>query len=261
MLALICSACFADSSPDRTSNRAERRTEADGGAIASKGSTPYRVIEVSNGGAVHGRVEIDGDVPASSAGSVAAAASQTPCGAGAADESIQHTGNTLANVVVWVSNAREGHALPIERRFEVVHENCRVFPRVQAVVVASTVNVRNQDAMVYRLSAVRDGNDDTLAVFRLSDVGQVVPSERIAKSPGLVALASDTHSWARAWIAVFDHPYFAVTKADGTFRIDSLPPGKYELKAWHERGQKVVDETFEVAPGKDATVDFSLRLK
>ena len=219
------------------------------------------MIDVANGAAVHGRVDVDGEVPATSETSVAASASQSACGAAVTDESIQHTGNALANVVLWVSDAREGHALPIERRLEVVHEQCRLVPRVQATVAGSTVNVRNQDAVVYRLLATSEDHSDTLGVFRMSDVGQVVPSEQLAKGPGLVALGSDQQSWSRGWIAVFDHPYFAVTGADGTFRIDSLPPGKYHLKAWHERGDKVLDQTFEVAPGKDANLELKIKLK
>jgi hypothetical protein len=36
-------------------------------------------------------------------------------------------------------------------------------------------------------------------------------------------------------VAVFDHPYFAVTPAAGAFVLDSVPPGQYVLMAWHER--------------------------
>jgi hypothetical protein len=43
------------------------------------------------------------------------------------------------------------------------------------------------------------------------------------------------HPWTRAYLAVFDHPYFAVTGNGGTFTIDGVPPGKYKLNAWHER--------------------------
>ena len=38
-----------------------------------------------------------------------------------------------------------------------------------------------------------------------------------------------------AWIAVFEHPYFAVTGDDGIFDIKNLPDGNYTLQAWHEK--------------------------
>ena len=33
---------------------------------------------------------------------------------------------------------------------------------------------------------------------------------------------------------VLDHPYCAVTKADGTFEIDLVPAGKVDFRVWHE---------------------------
>jgi len=39
----------------------------------------------------------------------------------------------------------------------------------------------------------------------------------------------------RGYIAVFKHPYFVVTKDDGTFDLSNLPPGTYTIKAWHEK--------------------------
>jgi hypothetical protein len=111
------------------------------------------------------------------------------------------------------------------------------------------------------MRAVRDGSNDTLAVFRFADAGQVVPSEKIAAAPGLVALQSDEHDRARAWIVVFDHPYFAVTEANGSFRLDSVPPGKYHVRVWHERGRAVVERDVEVRTGGEATVEMKLRLR
>jgi hypothetical protein len=34
---------------------------------------------------------------------------------------------------------------------------------------------------------------------------------------------------------VSDHPHLAVTDADGSFHVKEVPPGTYELSAWHER--------------------------
>ena len=39
----------------------------------------------------------------------------------------------------------------------------------------------------------------------------------------------------KAWIGVFDHPYFAVTNDTGHYKIDNIPPGTYEVIAWQEK--------------------------
>jgi hypothetical protein len=45
----------------------------------------------------------------------------------------------------------------------------------------------------------------------------------------------DVHPWMKAWIAVMNHPFFAVTGQDGKFEIKNIPAGTYELEAWHDR--------------------------
>ena len=45
----------------------------------------------------------------------------------------------------------------------------------------------------------------------------------------------DVHQWMFAWASVFDHPYFAVSAKDGTFKIANVPPGKYTIQAAHRK--------------------------
>ena len=49
-----------------------------------------------------------------------------------------------------------------------------------------------------------------------------------------VIVKCNLHPWMNAWIHVFDHPYFAVTDADGKFEIKNAPAGKYRLLAWKD---------------------------
>lgn len=42
-----------------------------------------------------------------------------------------------------------------------------------------------------------------------------------------------------AEILVVPHPYYAVTDESGRFQLTDVPPGQYEIVAWHE-GWKVV---------------------
>jgi len=48
------------------------------------------------------------------------------------------------------------------------------------------------------------------------------------------SLTSKDHSWMQAWVWVFDHPYFAVTDADGKFELKNAPAGECRLFMWHE---------------------------
>ena len=50
----------------------------------------------------------------------------------------------------------------------------------------------------------------------------------------MIPVRCNVHSWMRAWIAVLDHPFFAVTKEDGAFEWSSVPPGEYTVAVWHE---------------------------
>ena len=44
-----------------------------------------------------------------------------------------------------------------------------------------------------------------------------------------------------AEMMVVSHPYYAVTDEDGSFRLTNVPPGEYQIEAWHE-GWKVVGQ-------------------
>jgi hypothetical protein len=38
-----------------------------------------------------------------------------------------------------------------------------------------------------------------------------------------------------AFAGAFDHPFSTVSKANGSFELPKLPPGNYEITAWHEK--------------------------
>jgi hypothetical protein len=60
-----------------------------------------------------------------------------------------------------------------------------------------------------------------------------------------------------ATVMVFNHPWFAIPDEDGRFELPAVPPGEYEITAWHER---LGDTTkpIRVEGGRQATADFVL---
>jgi hypothetical protein len=76
--------------------------------------------------------------------------------------------------------------------------------------------------------------------------------------PGIVRVFCDIHSHMNAFILVFNHRFFAVTDADGRYRIDNIPPGTYNVVAWNE-GLASEPRAAAVPDGGSTELDFSLR--
>ena len=60
-----------------------------------------------------------------------------------------------------------------------------------------------------------------------------------------------------ATIMVFDHRLYATPAADGAFAISDVPPGTYQLSAWHERIGETT-KAIQVVAGESASIEFSL---
>ncbi len=155
---------------------------------------------------------------------------------------------------MWIADAKSGKPLSIEKRAELSSDNCLLDPRVQAITVGTTVNVINDDKVLHKLIFTKFGTHDTLTVTPFFNSGQIVATERLAKTPGMVEVRCVEHPWERGYIAVFGHPYFAVTEDNGSFKIDSLAPGSYKLMMWREGLAKPTEQQVQVTAGGTATI-------
>jgi hypothetical protein len=137
----------------------------------------------------------------------------------------------------------------VARRYDITSSSCRFLPRVQAAVVGGTLNVRNDDDGAHLARFTSWPGGALVATVAETEAGAVVPSPTVLAKPGLVLARCDLHPWSRGWIAVFGHPYFTTTDANGAFTIDSVPPGRYRLVVWHERFGMRSDSVNVVAGG------------
>jgi hypothetical protein len=60
-----------------------------------------------------------------------------------------------------------------------------------------------------------------------------------------------------AYAGVLDHPYFAVSGKDGTYKIANVPPGKYVLEVYHRKAGKQTKEITVADQNQTADVTFS----
>lgn len=141
----------------------------------------------------------------------------------------------VGNAVVWLEGVTEGPRDDAPRRVKLTLDGCHLEPRVQRVAAGGTVLVNSRDAMMSRLQFVAAGESMSRASILLTDAGQIVPTSDVTAPPALVEVRDDRHPWVRGWLAVAPHPFVAVTQADGQFRFDNVPPGKYTLVVWQEK--------------------------
>jgi hypothetical protein len=255
-LAATLAACKGDAPV--TARAAQASTTADPLApaeiVIARPTEPYHADATVTGAAITGTVTAPASLTAGPP--IATGRDSTICGAAVTDESVVRQGNGLGGAIVWLGDIRRGRPLPLERRLELESDKCRLTPRVQAGVVGSAVNVLGHDDFRQHLRFLAGGEREPRAAVLLGEDEQVIPTERPFTAPGLVVVRDADHAWPTAYLAVFDHPYFAVTAPNGTFRIDGVPPGRYRLEVWHER-TKSAEQTVEVGAG-GATVNVAL---
>ncbi len=232
--------------------------ESAGEVVIPDLSSRYTVAPVGAPGTVAGTISLSS--PIAVAAPLPAGRDGAVCGATIPDSSVQQRGKGLGNVVVWLEGVRKGKPLPLEKRIELESDHCLLVPRVQAGVVGGSVNVIGHEDFRQHLRFIAGGESQPRAMVLLGKDEQVIPTELPLRKGGLVIVRDADHSWPRAYLAVFDHPYFAVTKPDGAFGIDQVPAGSYTLVAWHERtGRK--EQRVQVRANGTVRVDIALEGK
>jgi hypothetical protein len=256
--ALMLACSRADSQRVDATAKAKPAESAPAVGPLAASSAPYRVDRSITGGRITGSVTFDGPAPTDSI--VHPTIDADVCGQTIVDASVDHRGPHLASAVVWIDGVSAGKPLPVVRRYDLTTEGCQLVPRVQAAVMGGTLDVRNADQTTHLTRFIRAGSRALLAMISETEAGAVVPSRPVLAAPGLVEVLCDPHPWSKAWIAVFDQPYFATSDANGAFTIDSVPPGRYRITVWHERfGTK--SDSVTVSGNATVAVEIKFRLQ
>jgi len=144
----------------------------------------------------------------------------------------------LANAVVAIEGVAGAAAgkkdLLLDQR------ECVFKPHVQATTRGSKLVVRNSDPILNTPHAYMGRR----TLFNVAQPFQDMKYSYKLKKAGVIRMKCDVHDWESAYILVFDHPFFAVTGADGSFRIPDVPAGSYTARVWHEKlGEKTATVT------------------
>ena len=160
----------------------------------------------------------------------------------------------LSNVFVEVQGTFPKTPVPTDA-VAINQRNCEYAPRVVGARVGQTLRLINSDTLVHNLhSASAKGNDFN----ETQPHSDMVFNYKLKAEEAMLHIKCDVHSWMNAYVGVVSHPYFAVTGADGAFKIANVPAGKYTIRAWQER-YGWVTQNVQVKPGATATIDFTYK--
>jgi hypothetical protein len=145
----------------------------------------------------------------------------------------------VANTVVFLKNISSGKAMNLpEARRSLDQKHCRYEPHILLVPQATTLSMKSSDPVLHTIHM--DGAETFNLPFPFPD--RVITREM--DTPGLVNLrCNGGHVWMNAEVIVVPHPYYAVTDQGGRFELTDVPPGDYEIVAWHEGWRVLGRET------------------
>ncbi|MGQ0507422.1 MAG: hypothetical protein ACT4TC_19120 [Myxococcaceae bacterium] len=160
------------------------------------------------------------------------------CGESQPDESLLlGAKGGVQNAVVYVKNPPPAGPKTPPRERTLDQQGCRYIPHVTAAQVGDSLVALNSDNLLHNVRGTRpDGKTPFNVAMPLKGMKRAFS----LSEPGLIQTGCDAgHTWMVAYVQVFPHPYFAVTDAEGKFKLPPLPAGSYTLGVWHEKlGEK-----------------------
>jgi hypothetical protein len=141
----------------------------------------------------------------------------------------------VANTVVFLKNITRGKAMdiPEPRRF-LDQNHCRYEPHILLVPENGPLQIKSSDATLHTVHMDGAATYNLPFPFTNRVVSRTMPTAGLAN-----VRCNGGHAWMNAEILVVAHPYYAVTDDSGQFELTDVPPGEYEIVAWHE-GWKVL---------------------
>jgi Carboxypeptidase regulatory-like domain len=210
--------------------------------------------EHSGEGSVSGTVQLSGPQPAAARINMAADPSCVKAHSGpvTTEEVVSGANGALKNVVVSISDGLGSRSFdPPKQPVVFAQKGCTYSPHILGMRTKQPLELVNNDPTSHNIHPSPQNNRE----WNIFQPASSSPIEETFARQEIVPVKCNVHPWMKGYIAVFNHPFFAITGEDGTFDLKDVPPGDYVIQAWHEK-YGALTQKVTLGPGQTKTLDF-----
>jgi plastocyanin len=234
-------------------NQQPASVPASSGAAAP--ATP--AVDAATAATITGKVKFEGTAPAPQPIKLSSDPYCQKANPGLTNETeIVGKDGSVENVFVYVKDGLGNRTFPTPSEPVVLDQKgCHYTPHVIGIQVGQPLQIVNSDDTLHNIHGLPKANKEF-------NQGQPIQGMKMTHTFStkevMIPFKCDVHGWMNAWLGVLDHPYYAVTSADGSFSLKGLPPGTYTIEAWHE---KLGTQTQTVTVGEKESKDVAFTFK
>jgi len=216
---------------------------------------PTAVVDPATAGTITGTVTFEGTLPTFHAIDMSAEPACVQANPKPVVPPIVVLGprDALADTVVYIKSGLGTYRYDRPTDPAVLDQKgCMYVPRVVAFRTHQPLEIKNTDPITHNVHPMPRDNKSWNRSLPEGAPPFVTnfPHQELA-----IPVACNIHPWMRAFLFVFDNPYYDVTTKAGTFELKNLPPGTYTIEAWHERFD-TLDQTVTIAAKESKSISF-----
>lgn len=221
-------------------------------------AVPDFKVDAATAAVIHGVVDFTGKRPKATAIDMSEDPACVQARKGKSYESpvAVNAKGALANAFVYIKSGLEGkHFSPPASPVTIDQNGCWFRPRVLGIQTGQMLQVINSDPVTHNIHPMAQVNREW---NHSQGEGDAPLARKFIKPEVMIRVKCNIHPWMHAYIGVVEHPYFAVTREDGSFDLPNLPPGTYTLEVWHET-LGTQQQTITVGPSQKAEAHFTFK--
>ena len=229
------------------------------GLAGTAQAAKYKEIDVTDGGSISGSLSAGAAENESKTYRI----SKDPeiCGEGTRDVNfVRVNDGMLQDAVVFLSKVDEGKAFaPDLASLTLTQEGCEFLPFLGVMANTGDLTAVNSDNTLHNIHTYEQIGKARRTVMNVSQPNagdEVTKAVKLRKGNGM-KIECDAHDFMHSFVFVARNPYFAVVDEAGSFTIEDIPAGSYEVMVWHGFLGEIEGGTVEVTAGGVATVDLS----